>query len=142
MIAATVSSATCGSRERISSIASGRRCSAWPAVRRGPRRTMAASWDHWDSCFVRIEQQCVWHSRAGLMTLAAASGIMEVMSLDLPARPTTGVRASLRRFADAAVTPLDLDDVLDHFHPLRASSELRGRVVAVRPETAQSATIV
>ena len=67
---------------------------------------------------------------------------MEDMSLDLPARPTTGVRASLRRFADAAVTPLDLDDVLDHFHPLRASSELRGRVVAVRPETTESATLV
>ena len=64
------------------------------------------------------------------------------MSLDLPARPTTGLRASLRRFADAAVTPLDLDDVLDHFHPLRASSELRGRVVAVRPETTESATLV
>ncbi|MFC5176481.1 ferredoxin reductase [Nocardioides taihuensis] len=64
------------------------------------------------------------------------------MSLDLPARPTSGLRASLRRLADAAVTPLDLDDVLDHFHPLREGTELRGRVVAVRPETTESATIV
>ena len=44
-----------------------------------------------------------------------------------------GLRAGLRRFAEAAVTPLELDDVLDVFHPLRAGATLRGRVVAVRP---------
>jgi len=48
----------------------------------------------------------------------------------------------LRRLADAAVTPLDLDDVLDVFSPLRAGAELRGRIVSVTPETAESATIV
>jgi stearoyl-CoA 9-desaturase NADPH oxidoreductase len=52
------------------------------------------------------------------------------------------VRGRLRRLADAAVTPLDLDDVLDVFHPLRRGAELRGRVVEVRPETAESATLV
>lgn len=58
------------------------------------------------------------------------------------AGPRPGLRARLRRLADAAVTPLDLDDVLDVFHPLRGGAELRGRVVAVTPETAESATIV
>jgi ferredoxin-NADP reductase len=56
-----------------------------------------------------------------------------------------GLRQRLRRLADAAVTPLDLDDVLDVFHPLRAGTGdtgLRGRVVEVRPETADSATVV
>jgi ferredoxin-NADP reductase len=55
---------------------------------------------------------------------------------------TLELRRSLRRLADAAVTPLDLDDVLDVFHPLRAGAELRGRVVSVTPETAESATIL
>ena len=52
------------------------------------------------------------------------------------------VRRRARQVAEAAVTPRDLDDVLDHFHPLRRGAELRGRVVEVRPETAESATIV
>ena len=33
-------------------------------------------------------------------------------------------------------------DVLDVFHPLRSGAELRGRIVSVHPETAESATIV
>lgn len=59
-----------------------------------------------------------------------------------PAR--RGLRQRLRSLADAAVTPLDLDDVLDHFAPLRGGtpSGLRGRVVSVTPETAESATLV
>ncbi|WP_312856365.1 ferredoxin reductase [Nocardioides pelophilus] len=44
--------------------------------------------------------------------------------------------------AEAAVTPLSLDDVLDSFHPLRSGTDLRGRIVAVQPETADAATIV
>jgi ferredoxin-NADP reductase len=54
----------------------------------------------------------------------------------------TGLRAKLRGVVDAAVTPLELEDVLDVFHPLRRGAELRGRIVEVRPETAQSATLV
>ena len=57
-----------------------------------------------------------------------------------PRRPALRERA--RRLVDAAVTPLELDDVLDVFHPLRAGAELRGRIVEVVPETAESATIV
>jgi ferredoxin-NADP reductase len=55
---------------------------------------------------------------------------------------TLELRRSLRRLADAAVTPLDLDDVLDVFNPLRAGADLRGRIVSVTPETTESATIV
>ncbi len=53
----------------------------------------------------------------------------------------TSIARRARRVADAAVTPLDLDDVLDVFSPLRKGAELRGRVVAVRPETRDAATI-
>ncbi|MGA8845998.1 MAG: ferredoxin reductase [Nocardioides sp.] len=52
------------------------------------------------------------------------------------------LRERLRKLADAAVTPLELDDVLDVFHPLRSGAPLRGRIVEVRAETADSATIV
>lgn len=69
------------------------------------------------------------------------------MSIAVPSgHPRSGsgwsLRTSLRRVAEAAVTPLALDDVLDHFNPLRAGSELRGRIVEVRSETSESATLV
>ncbi|MDN4173342.1 ferredoxin reductase [Nocardioides sp. SOB77] len=61
-----------------------------------------------------------------------------------PIVPTRGrsLRGVLRRVAESAVTPLELDDVLDVFHPLRSGAELRGRIVQVVPETPESATIV
>ena len=52
------------------------------------------------------------------------------------------VRTAARSVAESAVTPLDLDDLLDHFSPLRRGAELSGRVLEVVPETAQSATLV
>ncbi|MDQ1105780.1 ferredoxin-NADP reductase [Nocardioides zeae] len=55
---------------------------------------------------------------------------------------STTLRARLERIANAAVTPLVPADYLDLFNPLRAGAELRGRVVAVTPETADAATIV
>jgi ferredoxin-NADP reductase len=69
------------------------------------------------------------------------------MSFAVPsraARATRGpsLRESLRKVAEAAVTPLELDDVLDVFHPLRRGASLRGRIVSVQPETAESATLV
>lgn len=69
------------------------------------------------------------------------------MSIAIPsgaARSGSGwsLRTTLRQVAQAAVTPRDLDDVLDHFHPLRRGTDLRGRIVEVRPETAASATLV
>ncbi|HWM03483.1 MAG TPA: hypothetical protein VNP92_14215, partial [Actinophytocola sp.] len=51
-------------------------------------------------------------------------------------RPRLGDR--FRRFAEAAVTPLEISDVLDVFHPLRSGAQLRGKIVAVVPETAES----
>src|SRR6476469_2221 len=51
------------------------------------------------------------------------------------------LRDGLRRIAEAAVTPLELDDVLDVFHPLRAGATLRGRIVAVHPETVDAARL-
>ncbi|MBC9732587.1 ferredoxin reductase [Nocardioides marmotae] len=67
--------------------------------------------------------------------------------MSITADPTVPVRGRslrgvLRRVAESAVTPLELDDVLDVFHPLRAGAELRGRIVQVLPETPESATIV
>ncbi|WP_231123371.1 ferredoxin reductase [Nocardioides sambongensis] len=56
-----------------------------------------------------------------------------------------GTRGLLRRFADAAVSPLSVDDLLDHFHPLRGGTgadQVKGRIVAVQAETADAATIV
>ncbi len=67
-------------------------------------------------------------------------------STALPRSATRGLgttlRQRLRRVAEAAVTPLDPADVLDVFHPLRRGAELRGRIVEVRAETSESATIV
>jgi ferredoxin-NADP reductase len=59
-----------------------------------------------------------------------------------PRSPGVSLRQRLRSLADAAVTPLSLDDVLDVFHPLRSGADLRGRIVSVTAETAESATIV
>ena len=59
---------------------------------------------------------------------------------------TTRVRPSLRRqlvrFVERATTPLLPADYLDLFDPLRAGADLRGRIVAVQPETADAATIL
>lgn len=61
-------------------------------------------------------------------------------AVSAPTRRT--LRESLRRFADAAVTPLEFDDVLDVFHPLRKGADLRGKIVAVHPETADATTLI
>lgn len=57
---------------------------------------------------------------------------------------TGRLSTGLRTLLDAAVTPLSVDDLLDHFAPLRpgAASGLQGRIVAVESETADAATIV
>jgi stearoyl-CoA 9-desaturase NADPH oxidoreductase len=71
---------------------------------------------------------------------------MASTSVPLPGRSPLGVgrtlRATLRRVADSAITPLELHDVLDVFHPLRRGADLRGRIVSVTAETAESATLV
>ncbi|MGL5864282.1 MAG: ferredoxin reductase [Dermatophilaceae bacterium] len=58
------------------------------------------------------------------------------------ASPLRDMAHGLRRAAEALVTPLVPADYLDLVNPLRAGAELRGRVVAVHPETRDSATLV
>lgn len=71
-----------------------------------------------------------------------------VMSIALPsgaagASRSRSLRGGLRRVAEAAVTPLELSDVLDVFNPLRRGAvDLRARIVAIRAETHQSATLL
>ena len=71
---------------------------------------------------------------------------MASISVSGPARgsfPGAAVRSALRRMAEAAVTPLEIEDVLDVFHPLRGGrSGLQGRIVSITPETPESATIL
>ncbi|WP_312855882.1 ferredoxin reductase [Nocardioides stalactiti] len=71
---------------------------------------------------------------------------MSSISLSAPVLARSAQRGALRRrlraAADAALTPLSLDDVLDGFHPLRSGADLRGKIVAVQAETADAATIV
>src|SRR3954454_17603087 len=74
------------------------------------------------------------------------SGLMAAISASGPARgfsAGSSLRSAMRRGADAAVTPLELGDVLDVFHPLRRGRPgLQGRIVSVTPETPESATIL
>lgn len=68
----------------------------------------------------------------GVSTRTASEGPIARLSL----------RERLQRVAAAAVTPLELDDVLDVFHPLRSGASLRGRIVSVTAETADAATLL
>jgi len=71
---------------------------------------------------------------------------MAAISASGPARGRTAgltLRGALRRVAESAVTPLELHDVLDVFHPLRGGRPaLQGRIVSVTAETSESATIL
>lgn len=76
-------------------------------------------------------------------------GVVSSSSLSAPLlvrsaqrRRGEGLRRRLRAVADAAVTPLSVDDILDHVHPLRSGTDMRGRIAAIEPETADAATIV
>ncbi len=59
-------------------------------------------------------------------------------------RPTLagGLRGRLLRLAERVTTPLVPADYLDVIDPLRAGATLRGRVIAIHPETADAATLV
>jgi ferredoxin-NADP reductase len=54
----------------------------------------------------------------------------------------TVLRRKVLRLAELATTPLLPSDYLDLAFPLRAGADLRGRIVAVLPETPDAATIV
>ena len=51
------------------------------------------------------------------------------------------IRTLVRQVGEALVTPMLPADVLDMVAPLRAGADLRGRVVAVVPETADARTV-
>jgi ferredoxin-NADP reductase len=61
------------------------------------------------------------------------------MTTTAPVRRTGGL---VRRLAELAATPLVPADFLDLVTPLRSGADLRARVTAVEPETADAATIV
>ncbi|PWU50330.1 stearoyl-CoA 9-desaturase [Micromonospora sp. S4605] len=64
------------------------------------------------------------------------------MTTTVPAsRAKRSVRGGLLRLAAAVTTPLLPEDYLDLLAPLR-SADLRGRILAVRPETPDAATLV
>ncbi|WP_246160306.1 ferredoxin reductase [Nocardioides humilatus] len=71
---------------------------------------------------------------------------MSSTSLSAPVLARSAQRGTLSRrlraLADAALTPLSVDEVLDGFHPLRSGTDLKGKIVAVEAETADAATIV
>src|SRR4051794_14521318 len=58
-----------------------------------------------------------------------------------PARPRV-LRDRVLELAELVTTPLLPSDYLDLVDPLRSGADLRGRIVAVLPETRDSATIV
>ena len=64
-------------------------------------------------------------------------------SAPAPRQPLTrGIGQRLRAAAELATTPLVPEDFLDLVAPLRAGADLRGRIVAVQPETPDAATLL
>ena len=61
-----------------------------------------------------------------------------------PARARLGerVRTGVTRALSAMTTPLVPSDYLDTFAPLQSGADLRGRIVAIHPETADAATVL
>lgn len=59
-------------------------------------------------------------------------------------RPTTvgALRARVVKFAERVTTPLVPSDYLDVIDPLRSGAELRGRIVAIHPETRDAVSVV
>jgi ferredoxin-NADP reductase len=59
-------------------------------------------------------------------------------------RPTTvgALRERVLKFAERVTTPLVPADYLDVIDPLRSSADLRGRIVAIHPETRDAVSVV
>ncbi|MEV5765439.1 ferredoxin reductase [Micromonospora sp. NPDC052213] len=65
------------------------------------------------------------------------------MTTTVPRPPAkASLRGRILRLAASVTTPLLPDDYLDLVAPLRSGADLRGRIVAVRPETADAATLL
>jgi stearoyl-CoA 9-desaturase NADPH oxidoreductase len=56
--------------------------------------------------------------------------------------PFGGLARGARRVAELMATPLVPEDYLDVIDPMRSGADLRGRIVEIRPETADSVTVV
>lgn len=56
--------------------------------------------------------------------------------------PARSLRSALRKVAEALASPLVPEDYVDLVDPLRVRTDLRGRILQIRPETADAATIV
>lgn len=67
----------------------------------------------------------------------------ELMTMTAP-RPTAvgALRERVRKFAERVTTPLVPADYLDVIDPLRSSADLRGRIVALHPETRDAVSVV
>jgi len=76
------------------------------------------------------------------MTLPLRTRHDEPMSASVVPAPGSTLLRRVTRLAERATTPLLPQDYLDLFAPLRSGADLRGRIVEVRPETADAATIV
>lgn len=64
------------------------------------------------------------------------------MTIFTPARTPAGrVRGQLRKLAELVTTPLVPEDFLDLLRPLHSGTDLRGRIEAIEPETADAATV-
>ncbi len=63
------------------------------------------------------------------------------MSLTAARHPSSGIGAATASLARWAFTPLVPGDYLDLVAPLRAGADLRGRVVAITPQTPDAVTI-
>ena len=63
-------------------------------------------------------------------------------ALALPPAPLRRLRDRAARLAELVATPLVPSDYVDLIDPLRSGAELRGRIVAVHPETRDAVTLV
>jgi stearoyl-CoA 9-desaturase NADPH oxidoreductase len=65
------------------------------------------------------------------------------MTTTAPRRGTVGaLRERVIKFAERVTTPLVPADYLDVIDPLRSGADLRGRIVAIHPETRDAVTVV
>ncbi len=63
-------------------------------------------------------------------------------TLATPPNIVGALRERVLKFAERVTTPLVPSDYLDVIDPLRSSADLRGRIIAIHPETRDAATLV
>ena len=142
MTAATVVVAMAGSRSRST------RSTAWSSWRSAAPRDRGAAAGSAIDCSLRTRVPGYFTPCGQDLTLDPQSCWRHepdraLEDLDpTPSRPPRPCARRLLQLAERATTPLLPADYLDLFDPLRPGADLRGRIVAVHPETADAATIV